>query len=63
MKSDKNKITEVNTFTGYDENNKPQFSKIDLECAHVCPYCGSKSYQINDHFSHIEFFHSDKPLI
>lgn len=41
MKSDKNKITEVNTFTGYDENKKPQFSKNDLE--DVCPYFGSKS--------------------
>jgi hypothetical protein len=31
--------------------------------AHVCPYCGQKSYLINDHFNHIELFHPDESLI
>jgi transposase len=33
------------------------------EGGHCCPYCGHKSYLINDHFNHIEFFHPGKPLI
>lgn len=30
---------------------------------HVCRYCGHVEKQINNHFSHIEIFHPDKPLI
>lgn len=33
------------------------------EAGHKCPYCNHISMQINDHFNHIEYFHSDKPLM
>lgn len=43
------------------ENNLLNSEYIDP--GHYCPYCGQKSMLINDHFSHIEFEHPDKPLI
>ena len=43
------------------ENNL--LNSEDIEPGHYCPYCGQKSMLINDHFSHIEFEHPDKPLI
>ena len=38
-------------------------SKDDEPAAHICPYCQHKSYLINEHFAHIEMFHSGKPLL
>lgn len=28
------------------------------ESGHKCPYCGHRSLLINDHYSHMEFFHN-----
>jgi hypothetical protein len=30
---------------------------------HICPYCGHEESMINDHFTHIEFFHPEMPLV
>ena len=30
---------------------------------HYCPYCEHIEMQINDHFTHIEFFHPNEPLL
>lgn len=35
----------------------------DTSGFHKCPYCEQRFGQINDYFTHIELFHSDKPLI
>lgn len=38
-------------------------TKIDNSHGHICPYCKFESYQINEHFSHIELEHPGKPVI
>lgn len=38
-------------------------SKEEETPAHNCPYCSHKSYLIDEHFAHIEMFHSGKPLL
>lgn len=45
-----------------DEDNGP-VEKNNQEGFHKCPYCGMKSGQINDHFTHMEFFHHDEQPI
>ena len=46
------------------ENNDNNIKEEDDESgAHKCPYCDYESVLINDHFSHIEWEHPDKPLV